>query len=337
MLTCDVEFHHCIQIVNNHDKDPCAPSPGDILIFTQAKVETAEDLQRSGRSWTFGCVTRSTGEAKLGRASGHFEFKASSGFNLKDGMQRFFCAIFLINTSTFKRIWTALHNLKTSAIIEKVLHAGSEVEEFCKNCCERRLRNLNAITNCQLMARLNESQYKAVATCLCKLEYQHRPILELIWGPLSLLHVAHLKLKYRTLTCGPTNIAIAEVASCLVAAVRDFSKLGVGDNALFCPLGDILLFGNKDCLNVNPDIEVVFLDYCVEKLIECFGSSSAGWRNCFSGMKQFFEGFDSLNKDFWGYEPITSLHLATERLNHPALLLGKCVHDPYPCAYKMHW
>ncbi|KAK3013756.1 hypothetical protein RJ639_008782 [Escallonia herrerae] len=74
----------------------------------------------------------------------------------------------------------------------------------------------------------------------------------------------------RTVTCAPTNIAVTEVASRVLQLVKDSYKTGGLSDAPFCCLGGILLFRNVD--RTASDIDEIYLDYRVEKLVECFGS-----------------------------------------------------------------
>lgn len=69
---------------------------------------------------------------------------------------------------------------------------------------------------------------------------------------------------------------------------------GAKSDALFCPLGEILLFGNEECRKGNPEIEEICLDYRVERLAKCLGPEETGWRHCFALMIGFLEGCVSL-------------------------------------------
>ena len=60
-------------------------------------------------------------------------------------------------------------------------------------------------------------------------------------------------------------------------------------DALFCSLGNILLFGYKERLKVGSDgIQDILLDYRIKKITECLGPVT-GWRHCFISMIKFFE------------------------------------------------
>ncbi|PIN12997.1 RNA helicase [Handroanthus impetiginosus] len=92
----------------------------------------------------------------------------------------------------------------------------------------------------------------------------------------------------RTLVCAPTNVAITELASRVVALVRNSVEDGPKKSFLSCPLGDILIFGNKDRLKVGSDIEEIFLDYRLKWLVECLVPLT-GWKRCIASMIDFLE------------------------------------------------
>jgi senataxin len=54
-------------------------------------------------------------------------------------------------------------------------------------------------------------------------------------------------------------------------------------NDLSCSLGEILLFGNKERLKIGSDIEEIYLDCRVKRLVDCLGPRT-GWRHCFASM-----------------------------------------------------
>lgn len=88
---------------------------------------------------------------------------------------------------------------------------------------------------------------------------------ELIWGlPLtgktkivSTLLWAVLGMIIRTLACAPTNIAIKELASCVLKLVKEsFETQSKGENGpLVCCLSDLLLYGNKDRLKFDSELD----------------------------------------------------------------------------------
>ncbi|KAK2965394.1 hypothetical protein RJ640_001471, partial [Escallonia rubra] len=85
------------------------------------------------------------------------------------------------------------------------------------------------------------------------------------------------------------------VASRVLQLVKDSYKTGGLSDAPFCCLGDILLFGNVD--RTASDIDEIYLDYRVEKLVECFGSPS-GWKQSFNSMTKLLQDCVSRNRIF---------------------------------------
>ena len=93
---------------------------------------------------------------------------------------------------------------------------------------------------------LNDSQKEAVLSCLVTRKCNHQNTVKLIWGPpgtgktrtVGLLLFSLLRLRCRTLTCAPTNIAVLEVAQRLLNNVTESLEYGTYG------LGDLVLFGN---------------------------------------------------------------------------------------------
>jgi len=130
-------------------------------------------------------------------------------------------------------------------------------------------------------SNLNDSQQDAIVSCIGLSECQHQSTVKLIWGPpgtgktkmIGLLLFSLLKLKCRTLTCAPTNIAVMEVTSRLLRLVTDSLEYKTYG------LGDIVLFGNGKRMKISEkdDLEDIFLDHRVEVLEYCFNPST-GWK-----------------------------------------------------------
>ncbi|KAL7163132.1 hypothetical protein ACSBR2_039265 [Camellia fascicularis] len=274
-------------------KDPYKTLPGDVFIVSDAKPETLYDLQQGGRTWTFATVTNIT-EDEIGQgnnSSTFFKVKALRDIEVKRGMRQSLFVVFLRNITTNKRIWSAIHQFGNLKIIEEVLSADSEVQEDCELCCVHSRYQLTERFGTSLLSMLNESQTEAVLAALLRMECNHKPTAKLIWGPpgtgktktVSVMLFALLRMNCRTLTCSPTNVAINEMASRVLRLVRESAK-----DALFCSLGDILLFGNEDRLKMDSDIEDIYLDYRVKKLKKCLAPVS-GWRHCFTSMIELLE------------------------------------------------
>ncbi|KAF8089759.1 hypothetical protein N665_0497s0003 [Sinapis alba] len=192
----------------------------------------------------------------------------------------------LTNMMTNIRIWTALHpdpeggNLK---LISKVLQSNNEVGgESCASCQENSENIIPSHLERSLRSfKLNSSQEDAILRCLEAKNCNHCNNIKLIWGPpgtgktktTSVLLLSLLKMRCRTLTCAPTNIAVLEVASRVVKLVSE--SLSFGGYGL----GDLVLFGNKERMKIDDreNLLDVFLDYRVEKLYDCF-QAVTGWR-----------------------------------------------------------
>jgi hypothetical protein len=78
------------------------------------------------------------------------------------------------------------------------------------------------------------------------------------------------------------------VASHTLKLVKESFERDIAIDALFFSMGDILLFGNKERLQLGSDIEEIHLDYRVKRLTECLGPLT-GWRHCFASMIDLLE------------------------------------------------
>ncbi|KAA8529934.1 hypothetical protein F0562_034462 [Nyssa sinensis] len=282
---------------SNHGKEPYRTLPGDIVIFSDAKPETVSDLQRVGRTWTLASVTNITqDENEDDSTTTYFKVKASKDIEVKEGMWRSMFVVFLMNITTNKRIWNALHMSRNPQIIKEVLCPNYVVEEDCYICSAYNDNQLAEKFGMCLLSKLNESQTKAILASVLKMECNHKSSVELIWGPpgtgktktVSVMLFSLLRLNCRTLACAPTNVAITEVASRVLKLVKEPFEAEATRDVLFCSLGDILLFGNKDRLKVVSDIQEIYLDYRVERLAECLGPLT-GWKHCLTSMIDFLE------------------------------------------------
>ncbi|GKF21617.1 UvrD-like helicase, ATP-binding domain, P-loop containing nucleoside triphosphate hydrolase, partial [Tanacetum coccineum] len=96
------------------------------------------------------------------------------------------------------------------------------------------------------------------------------------------------QMNHGTLACAPTNVAVVQLASCLLRLVRESFKITTTSGDYFCPVGDVVLFGTKERLNVSTDIEEIFLEYRVKRLVECRGPVT-GWKHCIRSMINILE------------------------------------------------
>lgn len=160
-----------------------------------------------------------------------------------------------------------------------------QLEEDCNIC------SLQSVVSWDDTSQLNDSQVKAVLSCLQKICCEHKSFLDLIWGPpgtgktktVSMMLYVLRSMGKRVLTCAPTNAAIKEVSSRLVKLLNDSPHKYSGRDDLFCSLGDVVLFGSKERLGVDCLTEEIYLEYRVQRLAECFAPLT-GWRHCFSSM-----------------------------------------------------
>ena len=87
----------------------------------------------------------------------------------------------------------------------------------------------------------------------------------------SVLLFILLQIYHRTLVCAPTNVVVIQLASRVLRLVRESFKITTGSGDYFCPVGDVVLFGTKEMLNVSTDIEEIFLEHRVKRLVQCLG------------------------------------------------------------------
>ncbi|XP_039041017.1 uncharacterized protein LOC120179508 [Hibiscus syriacus] len=285
---------------SDHEKEPYKTLSGDVLIITDVKPETASDLQRIGKTWIFSLVIDiqnddDEGDDEDNSSSLSFKVKTLENVVSKDYLQKSLYVVHLTNVTTNRRIWNALHMMRNTTIINEILHTDSVVAESCGFCSSEIDGNWNETFLTSLLSQLNESQKNSIVASLNKMQCNHKSHVELISGPpgtgktktVSVLLFALLRMKYRTLTCAATDVAITEVASRVLKLVKEANKTcSVADDS-FCSLGDILLFDSKERIKVDHEIQEIFLDYRVKQLKECFGPS--GWWHCFTSMITFLE------------------------------------------------
>ncbi|KAI3730446.1 hypothetical protein L1987_61616 [Smallanthus sonchifolius] len=199
----------------------------------------------------------------------------------------------------------------------KVLYTDSMVKEGCNICPFD--SNLSQKFDLHILDQLNESQAGAIRAALCKTECCHGSFVEQIWGPpgtgktttVSVLLFILLQMNRRTLTCAPTNVAIVQVASRVLNLVKESFNSTTASGDFFYCIGDVLLFGNKQRLKVGTEIEEIYLENRVKKLIECFGSLT-GWKPCMRSMVDLLENCVTQYHDFVENELFKEKQLAAE-------------------------
>ncbi|KAI3470133.1 hypothetical protein Pfo_026796 [Paulownia fortunei] len=348
-LLYDVKVDHWRNRISDRGREPYRTLPGDVVLLSDLKPETASDLLCAGSTYTFASV-RNIAEDESGDSctSSNFKLKTAEHIEVGDGQRKSLYVVYLMNMTPHKRIWNALsvhQNLKT---IEKVLTKNDLGEENCEFCSLKCISEMEEKFGSTLLSKLNESQLEAILAALSKIECNHKSSVKLIWGPpgtgktttLSILLYTLLRMNVRTLICAPTNVAITELASRVIALVRNSVKTESGKSFLSCPVGDLLIFGNKDNLKVSSDIEEIFLDYRVERLVQCLVPLT-GWKHCVASMLYFLEDCvsqhrisvdndlikakESLQDEVQQSESKSFLEFARDRFAHVAAPLRRCM------------
>lgn len=149
-----------------------------------------------------------------------------------------------------------------------------QVKENCNICCVGYDSTISQRYDQHLLVNLNESQRAAIMVALSKTHCCQGSSVEQIWGPpgtgktmtVSVLLFILSQMNHRTLACAPTNVPIVQLASRLVSLVRESFNITTASADYFCPVGDVVLFGTKERLNVSIDIEEIFLEHRVKRL-----------------------------------------------------------------------
>ncbi|BFG15995.1 hypothetical protein CerSpe_022680 [Prunus speciosa] len=265
---------------------PYKTLPGDLLIvLADANPETVSDLQRAGRSfWAFVSVTYVPENEDEDNIDSTLFFRVKAS---KDITHTSLFLVFLVNLIPNSRIWKALHMSGNLKIIKEVLCTDSVAQKNNYLCSETNddIRDKWLVESSS--SGLNESQTGAVLASLEMLRCDSKSTVQLIWGApgtgktktTATLLFTLLRMNCRTLICAPTNVAITEVASCVLKMVTEAKSNS---------LGEILLFGNKERLKVGPHIEDIYLNERVKRLGECLRPAT-GWSICFASMIGFLE------------------------------------------------
>ncbi|CBI22563.3 unnamed protein product, partial [Vitis vinifera] len=278
--------------VAENDAVTYKPENGDIIALTDTRPNSIDDSKRSERSYLIAFIQGSR------KDSDEFQIVSSKPIEFEqnmqeDGKRNTLYAVFLINLTTNICIWNSLtQGLQggSMAIIEKVLRPNSYAGGRCKICSSGSVSDSVARIN---SFKLNRSQKAAVLSCLATANCHHQNSVELIKGPpgtgktntVGSLLCALLGMKCRTLACAPTNIAVLEVAARVLSLVEESLEYDAYG------LGDIVLFGSSEGMNIDDDSDLhdVFLDTRARILVRCFARHS-GWKHCLESMINLLEG-----------------------------------------------
>ncbi|PHT64507.1 hypothetical protein T459_31661 [Capsicum annuum] len=294
---------------------PYSTSCGDIVVISSVKPESANDLQRSGY-WTFASVI----DANENDTSTNFIVRVPPSSGFVKG-RRSWHVVFLVNVMPSSRVWNALRVKENWYMIEKVLCPVHEksIEQKCDVCSE--YDGPVGVVTSTLLSKLNDSQANAIFTSLAAVKCHHKASFGLIYGPpgtgkthtLSVMLIALLHMKCRTVTCAPTDVAAALVAFQLVKLVRESFK---NEFDGFCPLGDILFLGTKNYADVQVVAEIS-LEYRVNRLMECLAAET-GWKDCLRTVISFLE-------DYQYFDVKNELIKIKSRFSRAASSLRRCM------------
>ncbi|KAE8815592.1 Lupus brain antigen 1-like protein [Hordeum vulgare] len=320
---------------------------GDIFILSSSKPESAEDLHRYGVTYCLAMVTEVSLDDEYHKG---FRVKVAKDIGLEEDSSKFRHAIFLSNIMTSIRIWKALsydtHMDNNFTVIKSLLAPTNLGEDVCGICIEQDGGCLSSLTEKLLSIKLNQSQVDAIESVISAVRYRHMNLLKLIWGPpgtgktktVSALLWALACMKCRTLTCAPTNVAVVGVCNRFLLNLKDFNQ-HINENGLPFSLGDVVLFGNKQRMDITEDLQEVFLDFRVDELLECF-SSFSGWNYRIASMVSFFDDcasrYDMLLEDDGNSDPVSFLDFTKKQFDVAAIALKRCivnlwVHLPRRC------
>ncbi|XP_073112262.1 uncharacterized ATP-dependent helicase C29A10.10c-like [Elaeis guineensis] len=273
----DIRVHCWKNESINGGKEIYKPMPYDVFILSNIKLETVSDLKRNGSLFNLCSIVKVEED---GGSTTDFKVRASKHIEISDGMKESLFMIFLGNITTNSRIWKSLHvgSLATGnlTIIKDVLCPDSSVCDACV-LCSSESRNTNNMC-LDGASELNDLQISAVLGSISEMQCNHKCSVKLIWGPpgtgktkiVSKLLWAVLGMKHKVLTCTSTHVAIWEVTSCLLKVAKKNKQGSRGTIPLY----------------TNWEIFSFFLDYRVDRLVECFDPSS-GWLNLVASMIDF--------------------------------------------------
>ncbi|KAG5534408.1 hypothetical protein RHGRI_022508 [Rhododendron griersonianum] len=285
------------------------PEFGDLIALTEVRPKRVDDLDRPKSPYLIALVKwvdKDNLDHIAIRASkpivlGEDEDEDGQGNKRKPSL----FVVYLTNMITNQRIWTALKSQLNTNIIRRVLQPDSTIEESCTMCLSEESNRavVSIVKNDISSFKLDTSQLDAVLSCVATGQCRHQNTVKLIWGPpgtgktktvASLLFVLW-RIKCRTLTCAPTNIAVLGVTSRLMSLVSpalDYDTYG---------LGDILLFGNGERMKIDDhrDLFDIFMDHRVEALSSCL-APMYGWKHNVESMICLLEDPEEMYRLYLG-------------------------------------
>jgi senataxin len=92
-----------------HRGEPYKILPGDVLVLSDCKPESANDLQRFGRMWCFLSIVKTAENDGENMDSVCFKVIASQDLDLDELRNKSLYIVFLTNVASYRQIWTGLH------------------------------------------------------------------------------------------------------------------------------------------------------------------------------------------------------------------------------------
>ncbi|KAE8806381.1 putative ATP-dependent helicase [Hordeum vulgare] len=269
------------------------PCNGDIVLLSVAMPLRPSDLAGGdGASYCLAHVQ------SVHRDGSRFVVRASR--RVDDYVDSYAFVVSLLSFIPYQRIWwclryRAIHSVKRGD--DSVLKAIAGEAEDSSMPPSTPLTGSNdmplSLSSSWLSTfGLNESQIGAILTCVSAVERGGggpSSKVSIIWGPpgtgktrtIGVLMLSAMKLKWRVLTCAPTNTAVCQVASSLLALRRQHP-----DPNACAGHGDLLLFGIRKRMPIDDDLNNIFLDTRMKLLTDCF-SPETGWRRCLLSLEAF--------------------------------------------------
>ncbi|BBG93690.1 hypothetical protein Prudu_001777 [Prunus dulcis] len=222
------------------------PAVGDIFALTNIIPKCIDDLNRPTNFYLIAYVIGSKDDSSDKLPILSSKPISGEGYKQIKSKRETLFAVYLMNMSTNVHVWKALNSEETNTnIIKNVLQGKNS----CAICFSKDMCSPDLSTKWPtLCSDLNDFQKAAVLNCISLSKCHHHNAVKLIWGPpgtgktktIGTTLFVLFKLKCRTLTCAPTNIAVLEVTARLLRLVNQTLEYG-----------DIILFGNVERMKID--------------------------------------------------------------------------------------
>ncbi|KAJ4802894.1 P-loop containing nucleoside triphosphate hydrolases superfamily protein [Rhynchospora pubera] len=154
---------------------------------------------------------------------------------------------------------------------------------MCDNSEDHDYPKMTVLLEQLLSTDLDQSQLDALKSTILAVRYYKSSSMKLLWGPpgtgktktICSILWSLKRLKIRTLTCAPTNVAVVGVCSRLLHLLKSFWENCNSDGFPLC-LADVVLFGSRGRMEIASALEDVFLDNRVCQLENFFSSLNGG-------------------------------------------------------------